>query len=172
MSDKNDSPRIRIVEWQDPQLAIQAAWDMDGQEYIQAYLAGTMPMPPICALLGMDIVEVGEGRVIFAMHPGEYLCNPSSVVQGGATATIMDAAMACAITSKLPKRMAMTTLDLDIKYVRAISLKVGLIRCEAEVVHLGSRTATAQARIVDGQGKLYAHGTSSCLLLKMELSQG
>jgi acyl-coenzyme A thioesterase PaaI-like protein len=34
------------------------------------------------------------------------------------------------------------------------------------VLHTGSRVATGEARILDASDKLYAHGTSTCLILR------
>jgi uncharacterized protein (TIGR00369 family) len=39
----------------------------------------------------------------------------------------------------------------------------GTVRADAHVIHAGSRVATAEARLTDASGRLYAHGTSTCL---------
>jgi uncharacterized protein (TIGR00369 family) len=53
-----------------------------------------------------------------------------------------------------------------VNFIRAISANTGRVRCEAKIVHAGARTATAEGRGVDESGKLYAHGTTTCLILK------
>jgi acyl-coenzyme A thioesterase PaaI-like protein len=35
---------------------------------------------------------------------------------------------------------------------------------EGTILHLGGRTALAQARLTDEDGRLHAHATSSCLV--------
>ena len=40
------------------------------------------------------------------------------------------------------------------------------VRCEARVIHVGSRVATAEGRVVDRRGKLYAHATATCILVE------
>jgi uncharacterized protein (TIGR00369 family) len=54
---------------------------------------------------------------------------------------------------------------LKVNYTRPITTAVGEVRCEATVLHVGSRTATAEARVVDRAGKLYAHATTTCILM-------
>jgi acyl-coenzyme A thioesterase PaaI-like protein len=34
------------------------------------------------------------------------------------------------------------------------------------VLHSGSRVATAEGKLLDGEGKLLAHGTTTCLILR------
>ena len=58
-----------------------------------------------------------------------------------------------------------TTLELKVNMVRAISADTGRVAARGEVVHLGRRTATSEAKLVDGQGKLLAHATCTCLIL-------
>lgn len=52
-----------------------------------------------------------------------------------------------------------------IDYLRAITLETGTLRASARVVHMGSRTATAEGKLEDASGKLYAHGTTTCLII-------
>ncbi|MGH9578624.1 MAG: hotdog fold thioesterase, partial [Terriglobales bacterium] len=58
-----------------------------------------------------------------------------------------------------------TTLEIKANLVRAITLKTGPIRATAKIVHMGKQTATAEGRIEDAAGKLYAHGTTTCMIL-------
>jgi acyl-coenzyme A thioesterase PaaI-like protein len=44
--------------------------------------------------------------------------------------------------------------------------KTGLVRCEGTVIHLGGTIATAEGRITSADGKLYAHGTTTCLIVR------
>ena len=56
--------------------------------------------------------------------------------------------------------------DLSVKFLRAVTTSAGPLRCEGTVIHLGSRTALAQAILTDGTGRQYAHATSSCLIFR------
>jgi len=116
-------------------------------------------------------VEVSEGHAVFAVDPDEYHYNPIGVVHGGLAATLLDSAMGCAVHSKLPPGAGYTTLEIKVNFIRAMTGETGRVRCEAKIVHSGARTATAEGRIVDEAGKLYAHGTTTCLILRHEKAQ-
>jgi uncharacterized protein (TIGR00369 family) len=139
--------------------------EMSGLEFLEAIRTGQIPPPPIAVLLGFSIVELAEGRVTFAVVPDEYHYNPIGVVHGGVAAALLDTAMGCAVQSKLPRGRAYTTLDVQVRYLRPLTKDTGRVLCTGVAVHAGGTIATAEARIVDEAGKLYATGTTSCLLL-------
>ena len=135
-------------------------------EYLQAIKDGALPPPPIALTLGMDLVELDEGRAVFAAEPAEYHYNPIGVVHGGLAATLLDSATGCAVQTTLPQGFAYTTLELKTNFVRAITRDTGRVLCEAEVVHRGGTIATAEGRLrAESDGKLLAHGTSTCLII-------
>ncbi|HEX2202272.1 MAG TPA: PaaI family thioesterase [Longimicrobium sp.] len=68
----------------------------------------------------------------------------------------------------LPAGVGYTSVDLSIKFLRPVTLETGRIRAEARVINAGSRTALAEARLVDGRGKLLAYATSTCMILRPE----
>jgi uncharacterized protein (TIGR00369 family) len=107
-----------------------------------------------------------EGGATFAVNPAEYHYNPIGAVHGGLAATLLDSAMGCAIHSTLPAGASYTTLEIKVNFVRPMTAETGRVRCEAKIIHVGGRTATAEGRIIDDAGKLYAHGTTTCLVLR------
>lgn len=160
-----NTPRSMTVTWDDPMPTAQAARTSAGLTFLQRMIAGEVPPPPIAKLLNFTLSEISEGKAVFTCTPGEYHYNPIGVVHGGLAATLLDSAMGCAVQSMLPEGVGYTTAELHLNLVRAITSTTGLIRAEAEVIHSGRRLATAQGRIVDEQGKLYAHGSTTCLIL-------
>lgn len=164
-------PRTRTVTWQDPLPGASAARELGGLEYLLAMIDGRFPRPPISELLGFALVEAEPGRAVFAVTPGEHHYNPIGVVHGGLAATLLDSAMGCAVQSTLSRGTGYTTLEIKVNLVRAITMNTGPLRCAATVVHSGSRIATAEGRLVDAAGKLYAHGTTTCMLFKHEGEQ-
>lgn len=156
--------RVRTVIWEDPVAAAKAAASLSGIECLRAIADGRIPAPPIALLLGFGIVEVSEGRVVFATEPGEHHYNPIGVVHGGLAATLLDSAMGCAVHSLLPQGRGYTTLELKVNYVRALTRKTGRVRAVATVIHHGRTVATAEGRIVDDKGRLYAHATTTCMI--------
>ena len=158
--------RTRTVTWEDPQALAQAAEGLSGIEFLQKIVAGELPPPPIGVLMNFRIAELREGHAVFTVDPAEYHYNPIGVVHGGVAATLLDSAMGCAVHSTLPAGARYTTLEIKVNYVRAMSAKTGEVRCEADVIHVGGRTAVAEGKILDGKGKLYAHGTTTCIIFR------
>jgi uncharacterized protein (TIGR00369 family) len=137
-----------------------------GLEQIGALLAGELEPPPIAALMGFELVEAAEGRAVFESVPGAELYNPIGTVHGGYAATLLDSALGCAVHTTLPAGGAYTTLSLEVKYLRPITVDTGRVRVIGEVEHRGRRQATAVAHLKTiGEGKLLASGTSTCMIL-------
>jgi uncharacterized protein (TIGR00369 family) len=140
---------------------------MGGLEHLEAIRDGRLPGPPIAELLGFELVEVGHGRATFAVEPGERHYNPIGVVHGGIAATLLDSAMGCAVQTTLEAGVGYTTLDLNVTFLRPMTVDTGKVLCEAAVVHTGSRVATAEGRVFSSRtGKLMATGTCSCVILR------
>ena len=157
--------RALSVAWDDPQALAEAARRMPGLEFLRAIRDGRLPAPPIARLIGFDLVEVDEGHVVFEVLPGEQHYNPIGVVHGGLAMTVLDSAMGCAVQSRTPAGTGYTTLEAKTNLVRAITSKSGKLRAIGKLVHLGKRVATAEARLVDAEGKLYAHASTTCMVL-------
>jgi uncharacterized protein (TIGR00369 family) len=157
--------RSLTVNWQDPHTAFAAGKDLPGIEYMHQLIAGKIAAPPIMALMGYRLAQVGEGLAVFECEPGEQHYNPIGVVHGGLAMTLLDSAMGCCVHTRLPKGVGYTTLEVKANLVRAITIRTGLIRATGKVIHFGGKTATAEARLEDAAGKLYAHGTTTCLIL-------
>jgi uncharacterized protein (TIGR00369 family) len=158
------SDRTRTVTWEDPAIVGKAALSMAGAAFLRAIAERQLPPPPIASLMGFEVVEVGEGRVVFAVEPQEFHYNPIGTVHGGLAATLLDSAMGCAVHSLLPEGRAYTTLEIKINYIRGLKHDTGRVQAIGKVIHLGGKTATAEGSLVDRAGKLYAHGTTTCLL--------
>ena len=152
------SERSRTVTWDDPRPGARAARTMSGLEYLQAMQRGDLPDPPIMRLLAIEFVEAEAGRVVFAVTPAEFHYNPIGSVHGGLAATLCDSAMGCAVHSALPAGDGYTTLELKVNLVRPLTVETGQVTCEGRVLHLGARVATAEARVTDAAGRLYAPG--------------
>lgn len=163
----NDVSRTRTFAWQDPLVGARAARSMSGLDYLQAMTRGELPYPPITATLGFDQItpEVEAGRITFFLEPAEYHYNPIGSVHGGVFAALLDSAMGCAVLSRLAAGTGYTTLELSVNFVRPLKAGSGLVRCEGQVRSLVRRVATADGRIVDAKGRLYAHATTTYLLL-------
>ena len=158
--------RQRTYGWDDPAVAAAAAREQDGASFLQAILDGTLPGAPIAHTLDFRPVSVRPGVVAFEFTPAEFHYNPIGSVHGGMMATLCDSACGCAVQSVLPAGSYYTSLDLSVKFLRPVTSASGPMTCEGTVTHIGGRSALAQARLTDADGKLYAHATSSCMIFR------
>ena len=157
--------RTLRISWEDPGPLAQAGRSMSGLEFLSAIRDGRVSAAPISVLLGFKLVEVQRGRAVFEVVPGEQHFNPIGVVHGGLAMTLLDSAMACSVQTELPAGTGYTTLEAKINLVRPISAETGTLRAIGKTIHVGGRVGTAEGRLEDAAGKLYAHGTSTCIIL-------
>jgi uncharacterized protein (TIGR00369 family) len=161
-----ETTRTRTLTWQDPLPTAAAGAEMAGLDYVRAIQAGELPPPPIAVVMNYSIAELEEGRAVFEGQPGEEHYNPIGVVHGGYASTILDSALGCSVHTTLPAGVGYTSQTLEVKYLRPITRDTGVVRCEAEVIHSGRKTATAEAKLVAADSrKLLATGTTTCLIL-------
>lgn len=139
---------------------------MSGLEYMRRVASGEVEAGPFTRLLGIRIAEVEEGRVVVTVDMRPEHENGIGIAHGGLAATLLDTALGCAINSVMPAGKVFTTLEMKVNYTRAILPNAGTLSCTGTVIHAGSRTATAEARVIDRSGTLYAHGTATCILFK------
>src|SRR5262245_51914996 len=165
MTETQIAARSRTYSWTDPQLNLAEFGRRSGLDLFRAMAAGDIPAPPIMHTMGIERLDVEEGRITVVMPVREFHYNPLGTVHGGVIATLLDTAAACSVHSTLPAGMAYTSLDLTTKFVRPVTLESGLLRCDGSVIQRGRRTALAQAQLHDQAGRLVAHATSSCLIL-------
>ena len=158
--------RERTHTWSDPRTLAAAATERDGLSFLAAMADGTLPPPPIMTLVGAAVESVERGRVVFTVEPAEYHYNPIGSVHGGIALTLLDSAMGCAVHTQLERGVGYTTLEVKTNFVRPITADTGVIRCEGTVIHQGSRIATAEGKLTDPNGKLLAHGTTTCLIIQ------
>ena len=158
--------RNRNVTWQDPLVGAALARDMSGLDYLRALAAESIPAPPIAELLGMSVISVEPGKVVFDLDVGEHLYNPIGSVHGGVFCTLLDSAMGCAVHSTLDRGLAYTTLELKVNIVKALTLDTPSVVATGQVVSSGRRVATASGQITGPDGTLYAHATTTCLVFE------
>jgi uncharacterized protein (TIGR00369 family) len=141
---------------------------MSGIEFVQRMVDGTLPLNTMADTLGYDIVEAFKGRVVVAAQPNEGQLNPSGTVHGGFAATLLDSCMGLAVRSMLDKGWGQTTLEFKISFLRAITSQMGLLKAEGSVISCGRRVGTAEGKLTDKEGRIVAHGTTTCLIFKLD----
>jgi uncharacterized protein (TIGR00369 family) len=140
-----------------------------GREILEAMMSGELPYPPMSETMNMTLLEVDNGRAVFQGIPLQQHYNPLGTVHGGWFATLLDSAMGCAVQSKLPVGRSYTTAEISLNIVRSASHTTGPLRAVGTVIHGGRQIVTAEARIEDETGKLYAHATTTCYVFDMPI---
>ena len=139
---------------------------LSGLEFMQAILEGRISGPPIAGVMNYTLSEVSEGRVVFTGTPEFPHTNPMGGVHGGWYGTLLDSAMACAVMTKVPKGSVYTTLEYKVNITRAIPPGTR-VRTIGTVDHAGRSTGVATGRIEGEDGRLYATGSTTCLIMKI-----
>jgi uncharacterized protein (TIGR00369 family) len=156
--------RERTIAWHEP-AAPDALGAMSGLEILAAIRDGMLPGPPMAEVFGFRIAEVDDGRIVFTCEPDQSTYNPLGVVHGGLVCTLADSACGCAVHTTLPAGTSYTSVDLNVSYLRAVTLDSGTLRATGIARKVGRRVAFAEASILDGQGREVATATSSLLIL-------
>ena len=138
---------------------------MTGLQVLQALIDGKLPAPPIAQTLSFWLVEVGDGLAVFEGDTGPHLLNPLGIVHGGWALTLIDSATGCAGHTLLPPGVGYTSVETKANFTRPIKQDTGRVRAEGRVVSRGRQIMTAEARILDADKRLLAHGTSTLMVL-------
>lgn len=155
----------RTTEWDDPMELAQDVRSLSGIEFLRRLIA-TDGRVPIGVTLGFRLVEAGEGLAVFEAEAGPWAYSPLGTVHGGWYAAVLDGPLGAALHTTLPAGVGYTTLELKVNVVRGVRPDTGALRAVGKVVHRGKRTAVTEARMEDAEGRLYAHATSTCLILE------
>src|SRR6059058_3477681 len=140
---------------------------MTGLDFVRAIFSGKLPAPPIMRTVEPFDSTAEPGVVVFHSIPGFRHYNPIGSVHGGYAATLLDSAMGLAVHTALPAGSGYTTLEFKISFIRGMTKDTGPVRTEGRTMNVGSRAATAEARITDAKGRLLAHATTTCLVFEI-----
>ena len=138
---------------------------MSGLEIMQAMVSGEISLPTICETMPMKVVEATEGRVLFETQADGRHLNPLGGVHGGFASTVMDSVTGCAVHTLLASGDAYATVDLNVKMIRPIPVNVLLV-AEGTVINQSKSLGISQGVLRDQAGKLYAHATATCMLMR------
>jgi uncharacterized protein (TIGR00369 family) len=145
------SKPLKDLEGPDGRAHLDRMWDGQG-------------LSALGRLLNIRLVEASDGTVTFEGIPSRAFYNPQQVVHGGFAAALIDSAMGAAVQQKLGEGVDYGTIELKVNYVRKLTEETGRVTCIAKVVHFGRRLTTAEAKVIDGKGKLFAHGSGTFMV--------
>jgi uncharacterized protein (TIGR00369 family) len=138
--------------------------ELTGLQFLR--LASTQTGLPahIGSLIGLRIDKLEYGDVTMELETRPDFANPLGTLHGGICATLLDAAMGCAVHTTLDAGVDFGTLELTVNYIRPVAVDGVRLTAKAHIIHRGGKTATAEGRIHDPQGRLVAHGTTTCII--------
>lgn len=148
-------------------IPLETVRQISGLALLQGMVEGRFPPPPMAETLDFALISAKHGEAVFRGTPGSHHYNPLGTVHGGYAATLLDSALGCAVHSTLEAGEAYTTMEFKVHLVRAMTEATGDVLAQGQVIHRGRRSATAEAKLVDDAGKLYAHGTTTCMILPL-----
>jgi len=157
----------RTYRWADPTEIMAAAQGHSGLDLMRAMAEGRVPPPPVGSLIGVNGFTAEKGKVTMGFDPAEFHYNALGTVHGGVIATVIDMVLGSAVHSTLKAGQGFTTLTLELKYHRAVTVKSGHLTAIAEVVTRGREIVTAEAKLVDKNDRLFANATSTLMILKL-----
>jgi uncharacterized protein (TIGR00369 family) len=158
--------RTRAFHWVDPAQTLAATSGRPGIDVLRDIASGVLPAPPIAMLMGFQLTVVEQGYAELTMEPAEFHYGSGCLVHAGVYATLLDSAAGCAVQTLLPVGMEYTSLDLNIKFLRRLTVETGAVRAVGTVTHYGKQTALVEARILNTAERLLATATSSCLVFR------
>ncbi|MEV6555618.1 PaaI family thioesterase [Nocardia sp. NPDC051756] len=139
---------------------------LTGLELLRTAMTMEDRPPFIGDLLGMEVDLLEQGKVVFGLRTRPDFANPLGSTHGGICATLLDSVMGCAVHSTLDAGVGYTTLELKINYIRSAPTNGQRLTATGTTIHVGRTTATAEGRVVDEQGRLVAHGTTTCVIFR------
>jgi uncharacterized protein (TIGR00369 family) len=147
-------------------LPREATRNLSGLDRVRGMRDGLFGIAPMQALMNMRLIEAEDGRVAFTAVPEARHYNPAGTVHGAFATAILDSAMGLAVVTRLPAGAEQTTVEFKLNFVRPMSSGTGEVRGEGRVIHCGRSIATAEGRLLTGDGKLIAHGTTTCMIFR------
>lgn len=139
---------------------------MNGLEFVTGLSQGTLPRPPMADLLPFTLLPPGDGHVELLAKPEARFLNMMNTVHGGWIMTMLDTSMSLAAQTTLMSGEVCPSQESSVKFIRPISADCGELSITGKVISRGRTVITLEGRIESSQGKLYAHGTSTCLIVR------
>jgi uncharacterized protein (TIGR00369 family) len=153
---------------------------MDVLEALQRAIRGettegfTMQLPPpVGTLVGFEPVHLERGSAVFRLEARrDRHGNPMGTIHGGILCDLADAAMGMACASLLQLGESFTTIELRLTCLRPVL--DARLEARAHVVHSGKTLVYLECDIVavDGEEKLVAKASSTCLILRGDQARG
>ncbi len=140
---------------------------LSGLEQFRVFMKRGVPFAPLFHLCGGEFSEAALGTATFTMPATGWWQSSAGVFFGGTYAFAADAALGGAIYTSFPKATVLLTSELSMSYLRPATVKSGSINARARVIQAGEAQGLSEAVVEDAQGRLLAHATSRCIIMRL-----
>ena len=127
-------------------------------------LMETVNTSPFPNHLRMRLVSISLDQATVKLVTGQCHLQPFGIVHGGVMATLIDTATFWSAFLRLPEDDGLVNIDLKLNYLK--SIVSGVITAEGRCIRAGRSISYAEARVMDKEGSLIAHGTSTLMVLQ------
>jgi uncharacterized protein (TIGR00369 family) len=162
---RNDRSPIKAGKDVDPDKSASSG---TGLGYFRALIEGTAPRAPMLELFKINFESAEAGAIVITAKPTAQHYNPLGFVHGGYAAVLLDTCMAAAIIGSLEPSLAAVTLEYKINFVKPMSADTGVVRGEGKSLYIGRQMAIAEGRLLDAAGRMLAHGTTTCHVVRRD----
>ena len=162
MKDSAGEARSATLRWTVPGGGYAGSRTLSGLDCLRGWRDGSLTMPPVGQVLGVQFGEIEHGRLTLTMPLRDFMTNDWGVVLGGMVASALDVALGCVVMTVVPAECDVASLDLRVEFLRPV--RDGSVVVEAECVHVDRHRTLAIARLTTPDGRLCAVGTSSGLI--------
>jgi len=139
--------------------------NLSGLQIMQEMCNGNLPMPSMATTIPMKPTLIESGQVTFEVQADQHHLNPLGGVHGGFAATVLDTVTGCAIHTVLEAGAGYGMIDLNIKMCRPIPQNRPLTAI-GQLINTSKNLAISEGKIIDEDGKLYAHATATCMIFR------
>ncbi|WP_445660135.1 PaaI family thioesterase [Acinetobacter sp. F16] len=139
--------------------------EMTGLQLLQAMCTGKIPPTSISETIPMQPYEVSAGTIHFKVKADHRHLNPLGGVHGGFAATLLDSVTGCAVHSMLEAGVGYGAIDLNIKMCRPNPTDKEL-HAVGTIINISKNSGISEGKIIDEDGKLYAHATVTCMIIR------
>jgi uncharacterized protein (TIGR00369 family) len=123
---------------------------------------------PLHELLGLEIVEIGEGHAVLSMPVRPQAFNSTGNLHGGAIATLIDVAAGTAAARGSgfePGRQSLVTADLHVRYLGRPHGDT--VYARAEILKAGRQLIVVECRVTDVEERLIAAADFSMMIVPL-----
>lgn len=139
--------------------------NLSSLQIMQEMSNGNLPMPSMATTIPMKPTLIESGQVTFEVQADQHHLNPLGGIHGGFAATVLDTVTGCAIHTVLEAGAGYGTIDLNIKMCRPIPQNRPLTAI-GQIINTSKNLAISEGKIIDEDGKLYAHATATCMIFR------